>query len=81
MVKSEAGIPETPLMPWSLWLNWLSQLWLKVKPWQLLVWTFNCSVMHLMFVGKVLTLLFVVSSNLMVVYCYLSHCYSIAWDR
>jgi len=40
MVKSEAGIPETPLMPWSLWLNWLSQLWLKVKPWQLLVWTF-----------------------------------------
>jgi len=34
-VESEAEVAETPR---SLWLNGLSQSWLKMKPWQLLVY-------------------------------------------
>jgi len=34
-MESEAEVAETP---WSLWLNGLSQFWLEMKPWQLLVY-------------------------------------------
>jgi len=49
-VESEAVVAETP---WSLRLNGSSYFWLKMKPWQLLVWSIDCLVVHIMFVDCV----------------------------